>query len=73
MSLDTSHDGSLLISASKDNDVRLWDMASLKCVAVCAGHTDAVGALVWAKKSNNFFVSGANDRTIKLWDTAGMC
>lgn len=41
-----------------------------RLVAKCGGHTDGVGAVAFSKKTNNFVVTGSEDKTIKLWDLA---
>lgn len=69
--LDTciSNSGSaLIVTGSKDNNVRLWDSESRQCLGVGSGHMGAVGAVAFSKKSRDFFVSGSSDRTIKLWN-----
>jgi U3 small nucleolar RNA-associated protein 13 len=50
----------LLASGSKDQNIRLWDINTLSCVALCEGHTEAIGAVCFANKShNNWLVSGS--------------
>ncbi|KAL8159910.1 hypothetical protein V2J09_001447 [Rumex salicifolius] len=71
--LDTciSNSGSaLIVTGSKDNNVRLWDSESRRCIGVGSGHMGAVGAVAFSKKNRDFFVSGSSDRTIKLWNFA---
>lgn len=65
--LDVSIDNTLLLSGSKDSSIRLWNINKKQCVAVCEGHTEAIGAVSFSKKSNSFFVSGSRDKTIKYW------
>lgn len=33
------------MSSSKDNNCRVWDLATMECVACYSGHTDSVGAV----------------------------
>jgi U3 small nucleolar RNA-associated protein 13 len=35
-----------------------------------SGHTEGVGTVAFARKSNAFVVSGSHDKTLKLWDTS---
>ncbi|XP_055328561.1 transducin beta-like protein 3 [Paramacrobiotus metropolitanus] len=62
----------LIISGSKDNNIRIWTFDAkkkkIKCVAVATGHTSSVGALVASRSSSRpFFISGSEDSTIKMW------
>ncbi|KAK0578329.1 hypothetical protein LWI29_008698 [Acer saccharum] len=57
----------LIVTGSKDNNVRLWDAESRCCIGVGTGHMGAVGAIAFSKKQRNFFVSGSSDHTIKVW------
>ena len=52
--------------------MRVWDLATHKCLATLQGHTDSVGAVACSQRkaadqSAQFFVSGSKDRTIKVW------
>ncbi|KAL7423669.1 U3 small nucleolar RNA-associated protein 13 [Cryptotrichosporon argae] len=71
--LDKSADGRLLVSGSKDHTARLWargEDGAYRCVAVCEGHAESVGAVAFARKDARFLVTASQDRTIKLWDLA---
>ncbi|VAH36346.1 unnamed protein product [Triticum turgidum subsp. durum] len=57
----------LVVTGSKDNTVRLWDMEKRSCIGTGKGHLGAIGCVAFSKKSKNFFVSGSSDRTIKVW------
>ncbi|GAM22584.1 hypothetical protein SAMD00019534_057590 [Acytostelium subglobosum LB1] len=67
MAIDVSHDGKQLVSASRDNTVRLWDLENQKCLSIGKGHTGVVTCIAMSKKGANFALSGSEDRTIKLW------
>jgi WD40 repeat protein len=61
----------LLLSASKDESIRLWNVKNAKCVAIFAGHEghcDNVLAIAW-HSSVHRFVSAGMDTTVKLWNT----
>jgi WD40 repeat protein len=62
---------SLLISASSDKKIKLWDMKTRKYLGNLGGndewHSDQVHALSITADSN-FLVSGGNDAKIKIWD-----
>ncbi|GMF19212.1 unnamed protein product [Phytophthora lilii] len=83
MALAVSPDGRWLVSASKDRTARLWDLrptggkktgkAPPRCVATCAGHTEALGAIAISQRATSFatgaafFVTGSSDKTLKMW------
>ncbi|ETK71502.1 hypothetical protein L917_20963 [Phytophthora nicotianae] len=83
MALAVSPDGRWLVSASKDRTARLWDLRPTggkkmgktlpRCVATCAGHTEALGAVVISQRASSFatgaafFVTGSSDKTLKMW------
>jgi U3 small nucleolar RNA-associated protein 13 len=53
-----------LLSASKDKSIRLWE--GEECVAM-GSHTGSVSAVAVSPKTGSFFVTGSDDKTIKLW------
>lgn len=69
-----SADGRFVVTGSKDNTVRVWDLTTHKCMATLQGHTDSVGAVACSRRlgasgsDSQFFVSGSKDRTIKVWN-----
>ncbi|XP_072168148.1 transducin beta-like protein 3 [Diadema setosum] len=71
LALDVFKKGLKLISSSKDNTVRVWQMDAathlVSCLAVGAGHTHSVGAVAAARLSSKFCVSGSEDCTLKVW------
>jgi eukaryotic-like serine/threonine-protein kinase len=68
-SVSFSGDGRLLASASADRFVRIWDVATSKCVAKLTGHTDAVFSAVFHPDGKRL-ASAGRDRSIWLWDVA---
>lgn len=54
-----------LASASKDGDIRIWDVVRRCCVLTFSGHTQAVQCLRWG--GQGLLYSGSQDRTIKVW------
>ncbi|KAK4790607.1 hypothetical protein SAY86_017911 [Trapa natans] len=62
---------SLIVSGSKDNNVRLWDSDKRCCIGIGIGHMGAVSAVAFSKKEKNFFVSGSSDHTLKVWSLEG--
>lgn len=91
LSLDQGAQGRVLVSGSKDRSARIWasslpsgssnDDSSLslvpewKCVAVCEGHAESVGAIAMSRRTSEddpnplrYMFTGSQDRTIKMWD-----
>ncbi|KAJ3283751.1 Transducin (beta)-like 3 [Blyttiomyces sp. JEL0837] len=70
--IDQSADGTLLASGSKDKSVIIWRFSDtekkFKMMGQCLGHTDAVGAIAFARKTNTSIISGSQDLTVKMWD-----
>ncbi|KAI0566249.1 WD40-repeat containing protein [Gracilaria domingensis] len=61
-----------LATSARDNNIRVWRRVNCKwqCFALGEGHMDAVGAVAFSPRTTHgqfFVVSGASDRTIKLW------
>ncbi len=61
-----SPDGTRLASASHDQTVRIWDIASQKELARLEGHTDLVVTVAWSPDGQTI-ASGGYDNTIRLW------
>ena len=57
---------SRLLSASKDNSLRVWDVRSSTCLAILNGHSAAVTRAIWGGLGLAY--SASQDRTIKVWD-----
>ena len=63
----------LLVSASKDESLRLWNVRTATCVAIFAGHEghrDAALSVGWHPLGKKIASAGM-DTTIKLWDLDG--
>ena len=66
-------DGRRAVSASEDETLKVWDLASGTCVHTLEGHTDSVRAVVLTPDGRHA-VSASNDHTLKVWDLAsGTC
>ncbi|KAE9601432.1 putative transcription factor WD40-like family [Lupinus albus] len=63
---------SLIVTGSKDNNVRLWESESKSCIGIGIGHMGAVGAVAFSKRKRDFFVSGSSDHTLKVWSMDGL-
>ncbi|EED93422.1 heterotrimeric G protein beta subunit 1 [Thalassiosira pseudonana CCMP1335] len=73
LAIDASPCGRYLATAGKDKTMRVWHIASQKCVGVATGHTEAVGSVALSNKigSGAFVVTASKDRTLKVWPLAG--
>ncbi|KAJ2372550.1 hypothetical protein IW150_004066, partial [Coemansia sp. RSA 2607] len=58
--------GSLVVSGSPENVVRIWDTRSGRQVATLSGHTDHIRAVLLSADSE-LVLSGSSDTTVKLW------
>lgn len=67
VSISISDDGVYLLSGSKDNSVRLWDIESGTQINVFQGHTDIVTSVIFSIDQSSI-MSASLDGTVKLWD-----
>jgi WD40 repeat protein len=64
----------MLVSASGDHTVRLWDSATGACQHILAGHEYGVVNAVSFSPDGKMLASGSDDKTLRLWDTeTGFC
>ena len=59
--------GNLLVSASRDKTLRIWDVTTGYCVKTIKGHTDWVRT-VTPSLDGRFLLSAGNDQIPRLWD-----
>lgn len=65
-----SWDHRWLVSGSQDGDIRMWDLASGRCVAVYKGHSGPVWAVQHLHMGTSaWFASASSDRTARIWRT----
>ncbi|KAL1461415.1 hypothetical protein WDU94_013315 [Cyamophila willieti] len=66
----------LAVTCSKDTTFRLWDFReSIHSVCVFQGHTDTVTSAIFPAAGSgdqDRLVSGADDRTVKVWELRNM-
>ncbi|KAL9962409.1 hypothetical protein ACROYT_G031510 [Oculina patagonica] len=71
LALEVNNTGDTLVTGSKDNTVRIWQInkqSEFRCVAIGVGHTHAVATVAWSRLSSSFVASGSQDNTIKIWN-----
>ncbi|KAL7293834.1 hypothetical protein TKK_0012892 [Trichogramma kaykai] len=54
-----------LVSASKDGDLRIWDVVMSKTLLILSSHTQSVTCVRWGGRG--LIYSSSQDRTIKVW------
>ena len=72
-SVEFSAGNSLIVSASLDKTIRVWNVFTGECIRVLTGHSDYVSSAVFSKDMKNI-ISISKDNTVRIWDTAtGEC
>ena len=61
-----SADSRLIVSASKDTTVKVWDVQTGKLVEDLTGHKDEVYAVDWSC-DGKVVASGGRDKQVRLW------
>ena len=62
-----------IVSASRDNTVRVWSSASGNCEQMIDGHTNGVMSVTFSPEGRQI-VSESLDNTVRVWDVAtGEC
>ncbi|MBN3950075.1 MAG: protein kinase [Nostoc sp. NMS7] len=64
-----SPDGKILASASYDETIKLWNLATGEEIYTLTGHSDSVDSISISSDSKTL-ASGSDDKTIKLWNLA---
>jgi hypothetical protein len=64
-----SADGKQLASASYDQTITLWDLASGQSTRNLRGHTGPIHSVVFSPDGERL-ASGSSDTTVKIWDAA---
>ena len=59
------HDGRRIVTGSKDQTVRIWDLIGLECQRTLKGHTDAIWDVAVAT-DDSFVVSASKDDMLKV-------
>ena len=61
-----SPDGTRVVSASEDETLRLWNVATGECVQTLQGHTEQVESAGFSPNGTKL-VSASGDRTVRVW------
>jgi WD40 repeat protein len=64
-----SLDGKRLASASNDQTVKVWDVATGQETLTLKGHTSGVLSVAFSPDGQRL-ASASNDQTVKVWDIA---
>lgn len=71
LGIDFSKENNLILSASCDRHVRIWDARApdnATAKTVYTSHSAWVSSVAFDPKSSNNFISGGYDNLVKLWD-----
>jgi WD40 repeat protein len=66
-SCDISHDGRFIVSASSDEELKIWEVASGRELRALTGHRNSIETCAFSPDSR-WIVSGGRDGKVKLWD-----
>ena len=68
-----SPDGNVIVTASYDNTVKIWDALTGECLQTLEGHTERVDSVVFSPDGKKIVTASA-DKTAKIWDVStGQC
>lgn len=62
-----SHQNNLILSASRDSSVRIWDPRIIENVTSIKAHSGVVSSAIWAS-NDKIIVTGGEDGNLKFWD-----
>lgn len=68
--LAVSRDDSFVVSASKDDMLKVWDPDSGECLQTLLGHSSWVSCVSIATDCRTI-ISASNDKNLKLWNRTG--
>ena len=62
-----SPDGNILVTSSRDNTIKIWNIKKNRCLKTLSGHSNNVNCVAISPNGQTI-VSGSSDNTIKIWD-----
>ena len=62
-----SSDNKYIVSGSRDNTIKIWNLESGQEIKTLAGHNGSVRSVAISSDSK-YIVSGSDDNTIKIWN-----
>ena len=66
LSVAISADGRFWLSGSKDNTLKLWELATGRCLRTFEGHTNYINSVAITPDGKRV-LSGSEDKTLILW------
>lgn len=65
--------GTLIVSASKDNNARIWDVSTSRCIHTLKGHKWDVYSACFSP-DDKYVITSSADKTIRIWNVSdGKC
>ncbi|MFX1498428.1 MAG: WD40 repeat domain-containing protein, partial [Promethearchaeota archaeon] len=65
-SVAVSHQGDLIVSASNDKTLKVWDFSSGNLLRTIEAHSKEILSVV-ISKDDSYIISGSSDNSIKVW------
>ncbi|MEL7241957.1 MAG: AAA-like domain-containing protein [Cyanobacteria bacterium J06573_2] len=68
-SVNWSHDGKYLVTASTDNIARIWNLSG-KLITELKGHQNSVNSAIFSQ-DDKYILTASEDKTFRIWDFNG--
>ena len=69
LSVEFSPDGTMIVSGSNNNTIKLWEVSTGRCIKTLKEHLDLVNSVGFSP-NGSVIVSGSGDKTVKLWNVS---
>lgn len=63
---------SLIVTGSKDNEVKIWDPKSGKEIHHLLSHNNTINQVRWNPINGNWLLTGSRDQSLKVFDIRTM-